>query len=116
MAGETLLTASVAPGAYASATVNCTVNGSDTVNDNYIVVTGNDLILAHNLSGAGATITLTSTDCPEGYSGTITAHAIGDTEMHMFGPMKALGWGDGDGHIIVSGSHANLKLIAVTLP
>lgn len=116
MAGETLLVASIAPGAYATATVNCTVNGSDTGNDNYIVTTGNDLILAHNLSGGPATITLTATGCPEGYSGTITDYALPDTEMHMFGPMSALGWGDGDGHIIVSSSHANVKLIAITLP
>lgn len=93
MADRTTLTKSIAPGGYASSGVAITMTAADTVNKNRFISSGNDLVIAYNSSGANPyTVTIESSDDPQGREEDITTETIALSTVRIFGPFPCRGW------------------------
>ena len=111
---ETALTATAAPGAYATALTAVTMTAADVANGNSFVATNNDLVLAWNDSATPYTVTITST-LLNGRTGTITTQSIAADAHLIFGPMNVSGWQQATGLIHVSASNAAVKFGIINL-
>ena len=114
----TVLTKTTAPGAYAAAGIEATMQAAD-IAGNYFISTGKELLIAMNSGSTPRTITITSGPDEFNRAGTITAEAIAGVvgTVRVFGPFPAAGWvQSGTRNILVTASQAEVKLGVITLP
>lgn len=105
-----------APGPYATTGVVIAFNVSDAAQGNYVPLTGREILIAQNLSGAGATVTIDSVDDPFTREGDITADAIADGALRVWQLFPIRGWKQTDGNLHINTSHNNVKLCVLRLP
>lgn len=113
---ETPLTKTTALGSYQSDILTLTMTAADVGNENSFVAGGNDLIVMHNTGAAQRTIKIVSEADPQGRSGDLDTVNIEIGEYCIFGPVKALGWRNSSGLVIIASNHAEVKIGVVALP
>lgn len=110
------LTKTTAPGGYAAAATLLTETAANISDLNQFRASGSDLLIVHNTStDTPYTFTITSAADPYGRSGTITAQAIAQGTIYVFGPMAPLGWVQSDGYVYCAASNAAVKFGVVAL-
>jgi len=115
-----LHTAKALLGAYGDYSVansaDMTTLAADPANDEQVVITGRQIVVARN-SGAGAhTITFTSTNDPFNRTGNIAAYSLGAGELAAFGPFDLTGWRQTDGRLYFEASDAEVIFSVITIP
>jgi len=82
-----------------------------------VVMTGKDLIVAHNTGAGARTVTITSVaDGRNKRTGDITSYSIGAGEYAVFGPFEKAGWMQSNGKLYFEAEHAEVKFGVVALP
>jgi len=114
------LTITTALGSYptlqpAANACDLTMAAADVANKNQAVLSGNDVVVAHNTGVGAVTLTISSVADQHNRTGDITAYSIGAGEYAVFGPLKSLGWMQSDGKLYLEASSADLKLGVVAL-
>lgn len=109
-------------GAYGDYSVansaDLTTLAADPANDEQVVLTGRQIVIARN-SGAGAhTVTFTSVASPAtfGRSGNIAAYSLGAGELAAFGPFELTGWIQTDGRLYFEADDAEVIFSVITIP
>lgn len=115
------LTAQDALGSYPSLPIasngaDLTETAADATNKEQVLLTGRELIIAHNTGAGARTVTFTSVADALGRSGDITTYSIGAGEIAVFGPFKREGWAQSNGYLYIEASHAEVKWGVVRLP
>lgn len=111
----TVLVPTVAPGSYGNDMLELTMAAADIVDQNHFVATGKDLVIAHNTSGGGLTVTITSVANKWGRTRNVAAVNIGAGEYQIFGPMERKGW-ESSGIILLEASAVDVLFGIVNLP
>jgi len=113
---RTVLTPSVAPGAYPSAGVAVTEAAADVVNFNSFVSTGKELLVARNTDTNPHTVTINSVADDKGRTGDITAESIAAGAIRIYGPFAKSYWAQSGGSINCQASDVTVKLSVIQLP
>lgn len=107
---RTALTTTAVPNPYAAAGVAITFTAADTANQNQVVLTGREIVVAHNTGATPHTVTITSSADPYNRTKDITAEAIAAGELRVYGAGMALaGWQQTDGKLYLEANHAEVK-------
>jgi hypothetical protein len=80
------------------------------------VLTGRELIIAHNTGAGARTVTFTSVADERGRTGDITTYSIGAGKIAVFGPFTRAGWMQSGGLIYYEAEHAEVKFGVIRLP
>ena len=112
---RTELTKTDAPGPYGTSGVALTKAGADTSNQNSFRASNNDLVIAHNTDSVAHSVTITSVQDPYNRTGDISSESIAAGEIRIFGPFRAQGWQQPDGHIYLEADDATVELGVVKL-
>jgi len=81
------------------------------------VMSGKDLVIAHNTGAGARTVTFTSVaNGQDKRTGDITTYSIGAGEFAVFGPFEKSGWMQTDGKLYFEAEHAEVKFGVVALP
>ena len=88
---------------------------ADTVNDEQVVHTGKEMILAQNTDAGAQTVTITSVAI-NGRTGDVTAYSIGAGEFAYFGPYPTKGFRQTNGFLYFEASSALVKFLVFKLP
>lgn len=90
--------------------VAVTMTAADTANDHQFVLTGTEIVLAHNTGASPHTVTITSFADELGRVGHITADSIAAGAIHVYGPFhQSEGWRQSDGMLYLEADHAEIK-------
>ena len=100
---------------YVADAANLTMTAADTSNNEAVVLTGSELVFAHNTGTSARTVTITSIADRRGRTGDIATYASAAGEYHVFGPFDLNGWQQADGKLYFAASHAEVKLGVVKL-
>ena len=79
-------------------------------------LTGKEMIVLHNNSGGGNTLTVNSTLDPFGRLGDILNYTLDPGEHGMFGPFTLEGWRHVDGNLYFSVSSSLVGIAVIRLP
>lgn len=97
--------------------VDLPMTAADAVNYEMVVMSGKDLVIAHNTGAGARTVTITSaTEGRTRRTGDITTYSIGAGEFAVFGPFEKAGWMQTDGKLYFAGEHSEVKFGVVALP
>ena len=95
---------------YPSAGRVVTMTAADTVNKEQTVLTGSEIIIAHNAGATPRNVTITSVADPRtGRVGHITSDPIAAGAIKAYGPLGLAGWRQGDGTVYFEADHADVK-------
>lgn len=95
--------------------VTATFAAADTVNDNYFVHTGKEIVVARNSGASPRTVTINSV-AVNGRTGDITADSIAAGATHVYGPFDITGFRQTDGNINLEADHAEVLFAVFVLP
>jgi hypothetical protein len=101
--------------AYSAGVADLTMTTADTVNKEDVVLTGNELIVAHNTNAGAQTVTVSSVVDEMGRTGDITTYSLAADDYAIFGPFGTEGWRQTGGKLHFEASHADVKLGVVKL-
>jgi hypothetical protein len=93
------------------------MTAANATNKEEFVMTGKDLLIAHNTGAGARTVTITSVS--EGRTkrtGDITTYSIGAGKFAAFGPFEKAGWMQSNGKLYFEAEHSEVKFGVVTLP
>jgi hypothetical protein len=94
-----------------------TTNASDVANGNYVVATGNDIVIFRNGSGAPGTAGVTSATDPYGRTTTnYLAETIDTGAWRAYGPFAGPGWTQSNGQLYMDASAATIRVAVIALP
>lgn len=90
---------------------------ADASNFEKMILTGREILIAHNTNAGSTarTVTITSVADAEGRTGDITATSIAAGAFAMFGPFALDGWKQSDGYLYFQASHAEIKYMAILM-
>jgi hypothetical protein len=114
---RTTITPIVAPGAYAGALttfawVDLGVTGT---NGHQFTLTGAEVILVKNISGAGVAVQLFSVDDQFGRQENVLS-TIAASGYSVIGPMKQEGWLQTDGNFYLDSTSTAIKAAVIKVP
>jgi hypothetical protein len=118
---RTVTAKTLLPTAYAVAGVTPAQTAADTVNNNSIVLTGNEIVLAVNTDTAAThTVTITSAPDAEGRTGDITADVVpvavaGLSGFRVYQRFPLTGYLQTDGNLYLTANSALIKFIVIQL-
>lgn len=114
---RTTITPLSAPGAYGGAlsTIAETDLGTTGTNGHQFTLTGAELVLIRNISGAGVAVTLFSVDDPFGRQEDVTTTVPANGQA-VIGPMKLDGWMQSDGYLYLESTSTALKAAILRVP
>jgi hypothetical protein len=102
--------------AYSANAADLTMTAADTVNNEQVTLTGNELVIAHNTDGVNPyTVTVSSVVDDMGRDGDISAYSLAAGEYGVFGPLGIEGWRQSDGKLYFEGSNAAIKFGVIKL-
>lgn len=105
---RTTLTAVAEPGSYTHAGVVLTMTAADVPNMNQAVLSGNEMLVAHNTGASPYTVTVTSAPDEYGRTKDIAAESIAAGAYKIFGRFKLNGWRQSDGRLYFQASNASV--------
>lgn len=104
------ITKTTIPDFYSQTGAALTMAAGDASNFNHIVADGEGLLVAQNTGAGSRTITITSVADPgNGRTGNVAAQALAAGEIRVF-HLRPRGWANSSGQIVVTVSHAEVKL------
>lgn len=114
------LTKTNIPGPYADAGAVITMAAADTSDGNRFVLTGKEVLIAHNTGGSTRTVLCVSVADRFGRTNDLGAENILTGEYKVYGPGLALeGWNSVDAgvtYLYVTANHADVKFGVLVLP
>lgn len=114
---RTTLTKTTVPGPYADAGTVVTMTAADTGNQNRIVLTGREIVIARNSGASTRTVTFTSIADRFGRTNDLGAENILAGEIKVYGPGLALeGWQQTDGYLYLEANHAEVLFGVLVIP
>lgn len=115
----TTLTANTAVGGYGVYTTaniaDVVMTAADAANTNDVVLTNNQIIIAHNTGASARNLVVSSAFDPYNRRRNIT-YQLGAGEYCVLGPFRQLGWALTSGKLLFSADHAEVKFGVVNLP
>lgn len=117
---RTSLTKTNIPGPYADVGAVVTMTAADTSNQNRIVFTGREIVIARNSGASTRTVTFTSSADSFGRTNDLGAENILTGEIKVYGPGLALpGWVQTDtgvNYLYLEANHAEVLFGVLVLP
>jgi hypothetical protein len=116
---RTILTPAVQPSAYADTLVALTPVAADTVNQNRVLMSGREDVVAWNNGATPRTVTVTSAPDSQGRTNHIAAFPIAAGEFLLLpriGVAEFEGWRQADGYLYLEASHADVKFLVWRQP
>lgn len=117
---RTAITPQVPKGPYgviSSGQLDLTETAADTTNNNEFVLTGREVLLAHNTDTGTHHITITSIADAKGRSGDIATYAITAGKISAYSFRGGTeGWQQADGGVYISADDATVKFTVLQLP
>ena len=114
---RTALTPQALPGPWSTTGKALTLDVMDATNGNCFAASNKDLVLVQNTDVSDpSTLSITSTECPEGRLGDVDDVSIAAGKIFMFGPLPRVGWVQSDGTIEIDGSSTDLSAAVIHLP
>ena len=113
---RTLLPVTETPGGYSHAGTALTWTAGDATNNNAFISTGEEIVLARNVSTTAAhTITILSVPDPYGRPEDITNFSLAVGTVAVLGPFPSVGWMQSDGRIYLNPSNAAIEFIILRI-
>jgi hypothetical protein len=115
---RTLIATQNAPGSYGVGVTGITLTevAADLSNLNSAVLTGQEVIVAHNTGGSAATVVVTAVPDRYGRTTNIGPFSIPAGSVAIFGPFHQTGWLQSDGRIYFQASSTSIKFAVVSVP
>jgi hypothetical protein len=118
---RTAITKTLLPTSFAVAGVTPAQTAADTVSNNSVVLTGNEIVIAVNTDTATHTVTISSTPDVEGRTGDITADVVpvavgGLSGFRVYQRFPLNGYLQADGNLYLTANSALIKFIVIQLP
>jgi hypothetical protein len=101
--------------AYSAGVADLTMTAADVANKEDVVLTGNELIIAHNTGVGAQTVTISSVVDEMGRTGDVSAYSLAADDYAVFGPFGTEGWRQTGGKLHFEASSADVKLGVVKL-
>lgn len=95
--------------------VTLTFETANTTDKEQVVLTGKEIVIAHNTGVGAATVTINSV-AYLGRTGDIAADSIAAGAMHIYGPFDLRGWKQSDGNLYLEASSTDIDFAVITIP
>lgn len=112
----TVIVKSPLPGPYDTDGITPTWQAGDVANGNHFISTGKEILLARNDDVGAQTVTVTSTNDPQGRTGDITADSIAAAAYAVWQKFPVSGWRNAAGEIVIAVSDAGVFLAVLQIP
>lgn len=112
---RTSITKTTAPGAYIAAMADITFEAADTVNQNQVQLTGNEILIARNTDSVQHSVTITSVADARGRTKDISSQNLAAEAIKMWGPAQLHGWQQSDGMLYFEADDITIEFAVIAL-
>ncbi len=108
-------TAVLVPGSLDFDGATITFVAATPASDEETLLTGKEMIIAHNTTGGALTVTINSVNDPFGRTKDIAADSIPANSFKIYGPFSTTGWQQTDGNLYFEASASGIEFVVLKL-